>query len=204
MHSKFTSDNIMNRIILLLFAFSLLAGCGQKSKNPVPEQDVQPITVSDFIRDAGPYAEQTVQISGTVVHVCRHGGQRLFIVGDDGDKRIRITTGEDIAEFDVELEGETIEVVGLVRELVIDETYLAQWETEVLEGNPQERGEGHEGGIAHGDSHTGDMSVPENADSSIRQELARIQEVREQIAESGKDHLSDYWIETIEYKVVED
>lgn len=141
MRSKFTSGNIMNRIILLLFAFSLLDGCGQKSKNPVPEQDVQPITVSDFIRDAGPYVEQTVQISGTVVHVCRHGGQRLFIVGDDGDKRIRITTGEDIAEFDVELEGETIEVVGLVRE---------------------------------------------------------------QIAESGKNHLSDYWIETIEYKVVED
>ncbi len=33
-------------------------------------------------------------------------------------------------------------------------------------------------------------------------QLKRIQDVRDEIAASGKDHLSDYWIETIEFKVI--
>ena len=197
----------MYKIISLLFAMSLLFSCGQQTKKSdlVSQQEVLPLSVGDFLSDAGPFTDQTVKINGTVVHVCRHGGQRLFIVGEDGEKRIRITTGEDIPEFDVELEGVMIEVTGVVKELIIDETYLAEWEVEVTEGSKHDRGEGHEGGVGHGDDHgesAGEEAV--EAEEQMTQQLARIQELRDEIAESGKDHLSDYWIETIEYKVIED
>lgn len=203
----------MNRMISLLFTLSLLVSCGQvtNKKGSGTSQEIQPISVSEFLSDASPLADRTVSISGTVVHVCRHGGQRLFIVGEDGEERIRITTGEDIAEFDVELEGKTIEVTGVVKELVIDETYLAEWEADVLEGTTHDLGEGHEGGVGHGDSHEAvqdaDHEGEENdADPEAHKEeqLARIQQVRDEIAQSGKDHLTDYWIETLEYKVIEE
>jgi len=209
----------MNRIISLLFAISLLASCGQGTKNNrgLTGEEVKPISVSEFLSDAGPFVDQSVKISGTVVHVCRHGGQRLFIVGEDGEERIRITTGKDIPEFDIELEGETVEVTGIVKELIIDETYLAEWEAEVMEGSTSDRGEGHEGGVGHGEGHgdspasnleqpeAGDQpETEEPAEDPTESQLARIQQVRDEIAQSGKDHLSDYWIETIEFKVIKE
>ena len=33
--------------------------------------------------------------------------------------------------------------------------------------------------------------------------LKRIQSMREEIAASGEDHLSDYWIETVSFKVLD-
>jgi hypothetical protein len=35
-------------------------------------------------------------------------------------------------------------------------------------------------------------------------QLANIQSVREEIAQSGNDHLSDYWIETSVFEVIKE
>ena len=216
----------MYRIISLLFAFSLLVSCGQGTKKPgmVADQEILPVSVDDFISDASPFIDKAVSISGTVVHVCRHGGQRMFVVGENGEQRVRITTGEDIPEFDIELEGEKVEVTGIVKELIIDETYLAEWEAEVLEGSKRDRGEGHEGGVGHGDQH-GDSpetdlaededntesaehsetdETEQDAEEMKENQLNKIQKVRDELAESGKDHLSDFWIESIEFKVIKE
>ncbi len=208
----------MNRIFSLFIALSLLTACGKGTNKSGKETaaEIIPITVAEFIGDAGPFVDQAVQISGTVVHVCRHGGQKMFIIGEDGEERIRITTGEDIAEFQVDLEGEKVEVTGYVRELIIDDTYLAEWEAEVLTGGQMDRGEGHEGGVGHGEhpeaSQDPDQasqaaepdSSGQDAENQKEAQLANIQKIRDEIAESGKDHLSDYWIETIEFKVIKD
>jgi hypothetical protein len=207
----------MNRIINLLLALSLLVSCGQESRKSrdTSDQKLIPVTVNEIISDAGPFIDQAVSIKGTVVHVCRHGGQRMFIIGEEGEDRVRITTGEDIAEFDIELEGETVEVTGIVKELIIDETYLAEWEAEIMEDSQHDRGEGHEGGVGHGNQHDGSSDEHlsgeanqdeegEHAESDIEAKLAQIQKVRDEIAESGKDHLSDYWIETVSFKVTGD
>ena len=34
--------------------------------------------------------------------------------------------------------------------------------------------------------------------------LKKIQSIRDEIAASGKDHLSDYWIETLEFEVIKE
>ena len=90
-----------------------------------------------------------------------------------------------------------------VRELIIDDTYLAEWEAEVTSGSEHDRGEGHEGGVGHGDEHGEDAGEEEqDAEEQVASQLKRIQEVRDEIASSGKDHLSDYWVETLEFKVL--
>ena len=135
-----------------------------------------------------------------MVHVCRYGGQRLFLVGEDSEDRVRITTGNDIAEFEVELEGSQVEVNGIARELIIDEIYLAEWEADVMQGTTEHaRGECHEGGVGHPAQHEGDT---EAADPAVQAQatIERIQSIREDIAASGKDHLSDYWIETVSFR----
>ena len=223
----YQNESIMTtRIFSLIILLVLAVSCGQQTNKTTDLSDleVSEVSVETLLADASPFVEQPVSLKGTVVHVCRHGGQRLFIVGEDGENRFRITVGENISEFDIELEGSMIEVNGIVRELIIDETYLAEWEAEVSEGSKHDRGEGHEGGVGHGDDH-GEASVEgHDADSDndhadghedhgeeegepdtetqIASQLQKIQDVRDEIAASGKDHLSDFWIETIEFKVI--
>lgn len=204
------TTRILSMSILLVLAVS----CGQQSNKTteLSELEVSEVTVEALLADASPFVEQPVSIKGTVVHVCRHGGQRLFVVGEDGEDRFRITVGENISEFDIELEGSTIELKGIVKELIIDETYLAEWEAEIGEGSKHDRGEGHEGGVGHGDDHGEAADHAEDQDekseveheteTQIASQLQRIQDVRDEIAGSGKDHLSDYWIETIDFKVI--
>jgi hypothetical protein len=205
---------MMIRFFSLFILLVLAVSCGQQTNKTtdLSELEVSEVTVEALLADASPYVETPVSLKGTVVHVCRHGGQRLFIVGENGEDRFRITVGENISEFDVELEGSMIEVNGIVRELIIDETYLAEWEAEVGEGSEHSRGEGHEGGVGHGDNHgeaqIQDEDQGEEAEGELdgaeqlTAQLKRIQDVRDEIAASGRDHLSDYWIETIEFKLI--
>ena len=189
----------VHTLVILLF---LLVSCGgaPKNRDAAGEAEISRITVQGFLSDAGPLVEQPVRITGTVVHVCRYGGQRLFLVGEDSEDRVRITTGNDIAEFEVELEGSQVEVNGIARELIIDEIYLAEWEADVMQGTTEHaRGECHEGGVGHPAQHEGDT---EAADPAVQAQatIERIQSIREDIAASGKDHLSDYWIETVSFR----
>ena len=185
-----------NYLIGILGFVFLLSGCVSKDKNKSDAQNeeiIQEVTVAEFLNEATDLVDQEVAITGRVTHVCRHGGQRLFITAEDTTSTVRITTGEDIAEFPVDLEGEKISVKGIVRELRIDETYLAEWEAEVTEGSSMET-KGHEDGM---DEHQKDQA----AEISPEDQLAKINNLREEIAASEKGYLSDYWIESIEYKV---
>jgi hypothetical protein len=179
--------------ILLVIHYS----CSSPNKKPANEnlsEDLSELTVDNFSGQFEDYIGKEVTISGKVTHVCRHGGQKLFITGEDSSKTVRITTGENIPEFDISLEGSMIVVKGIVKELIIDEAYLAEWEAEVTESTSREP-KGHQDGL---DGHQKQEVKAEGGDP-----LASIQKLRDDIAASGKDHLSDYWIETIEFKVKE-
>jgi hypothetical protein len=203
---------MMTRLITFTILLTLLGSCANQSSRSDAGLETDEISVAEFIADASPFVEKPVKVMGAVVHVCRHGGQRLFIVGENSEDQVRITTGKDIAEFEVALEGNQIEVQGIVRELIIDDTYLAEWEMEVIGGTEQERGEGHMGGVGHME-HAGMGEVSPEAAGLVSGELGteaqkeatlkRIQSIREEITASGQDHLSDYWIETVSFKVLD-
>jgi len=114
----------------------------------------------------------------------------MFIYGDNPEESVEIKAGENIASFNVELEGSDVTVQGLLAELVIDEAYLNEWESEVR----LESGEEHE-------IHDGKHST-QNADSIKMEKFEKINNYRKQIAESGKDHLSFYSIECKSFEVM--
>ncbi|MBL7113175.1 MAG: hypothetical protein ISS19_14660 [Bacteroidales bacterium] len=188
----------MKKYLIGLIGLTLLlsaCGSGDKSKTDAQnEKIIVEVTVAEFLDGAENMLDQEVAITGLVTHVCKHGGQRLFITGEDTSSTVKITTGEDIAEFSIDLEGEKIAVTGIVRELRIDETYLAEWEAEIMEGASKEN-TGHKDGL---DEHQKDQAEELDMD----EQLEKVNNLREKIAASEKGYLSEFWVETIEFKVL--
>jgi hypothetical protein len=63
---------------------------------------------------------KTVEIQGMVTHVCKHGGKKMFIMSSDPDVQVKVTVGENIAAFPVELEGSNVWVKGKVEEMMVE------------------------------------------------------------------------------------
>lgn len=180
-----TMKNTLIACISILF---VIAACtnnpaGNEIKDASVPEAVK-TTPSDLLKSPEKYAGKTVLVEGLVTHVCRHGGQKLFITEKDSDKKIRITTGNNISEFDVALEGSEIEVQGVFRQQVIDEAYISELEKEA-KLHEEKSGEAESFTSEGGDG-------MENAAN-----------LRAQLEASGKSQVTDYWIENINYKVKE-
>lgn len=119
--------NTLSVLVILLLA----AGCNtanQKSADTAGDaaDDTARITVENILTAPADYAGKEVVIEGMVTHVCKHGGQKLFIINEDPEEQLRITVGEHIPEFDVALEGSTVEFRGVVMVMEEEEAEAMQ------------------------------------------------------------------------------
>ena len=187
------------RFIVFITLVIFLASCGSGSdqKQKTENTEVPALTVANFDSLAGQYIGQEVQVEGLVDHVCRHSGKRMFLILPDAAGRVKVVTGDNIASFDVELEGTDVIVRGVVDELRVDEQYLTEWETELEDqeaieaqeaGEPEPAGtEGHAEGV-----HSG---MGEQADQGTHTEAwEQIADYRAQIAASEKGYHSFFSI----------
>jgi len=187
--------------IIALFLFTVSCQNAEnknKDADATEEVVVEEIVVIDLV-DFDDKAEgligKQVLLTGMIDHVCEHGGQKMFLVNENADARIKIVPGEDMAAFNTELEGESVKVVGTVDEFRIDEEYLREWEEEVLAGLSGEEGE--KGEKVHMGDGEGEHHDEDNAD------LKKINNFREKIAESDKDYISFFSVICLEYEVDE-
>lgn len=115
----------------LLFVFAISAffvSCNQSET-----KEVANLTIDNFQSQAEKYVNQEITIEGTVNHVCKHSGKRMFIINDNPDVSIKIIPGNNIPGFDVELEGSEVFIKGLiVEDYKIDMEFLDEWEAEIL------------------------------------------------------------------------
>ncbi len=169
----------MKYLSILSFIFIAFTGLiGQdtgKTANDITDKTIIP--VKDFQAKADEFVGKTIYVSGTVDHVCKHGGKKVVIVSDDGEASLKIMAGDKISKFDKEIEGETINVLGTVQEKRVDEAYLSDWEDEVKEHH-------------------------KTTDPEYKEDMEKIAELRKKIKESKKGYLSFYSMDGIEYKVV--
>ena len=113
----------MQRSILMLLIALIVVSCNQTEKKEGDNQEtskteqIVSATVVELLATPADYQDKEVAVSGMVTHVCRHGGQKCFIVADDGETQIRIVPGGDIDEFDIALEGSTVAFKGVFRVL---------------------------------------------------------------------------------------
>ena len=171
---------MIKKLFSMVVIASFFAACGSNVKKA---DEVVKITVNDFTTNPELYVDKQIEITGTATHVCKEGGKRLFIIGTDPEQRVKIETGAELSSFPVELEGSDVIVSGVVSKLVVDETYLTNWENEIKANNPGSDFKIHEGQVGH-EAKEGDPSA----------ELEQVNNLRTQIAESGKDHLVFYTI----------
>jgi hypothetical protein len=166
-----------------LFLFSCKSGVDPKYK------DAGKIAVLTFEQSAPPLVDKPVIIEGTVIHTCKHSGKRLFLVDGNDSIRVEVTAGGTIAKFDEKLIGSRIRVFGTLKEERIDEKYLSDWENEVKKPT-----ENHEAGV-----HTGAAG---HEDQAASDKLDQINSLRDELKNSGKDHLSFYSVEAEKFEEI--
>ena len=194
----------MKKYLVTLIAFVFLfSACENtvKEESTTEEQvvlieEIVPVSISNFEIKAEELVGKQIILSGTVDHICQHGGQKMFIIETGSEGRIKITPDENIAAFNTELEGQNIKVIGIVEEQRIDEEYLREWEEEILADVDMgdDKGEG---------KHLGGNIEKGGEDADKSEELEKVNNLRQQISESGKDHLSFFSVLCTEYEVVE-
>ncbi|MDF1574128.1 MAG: OB-fold nucleic acid binding domain-containing protein [Bacteroidales bacterium] len=111
----------MQRPVLLIVIALLACSCNQSAKKEastpetVQAEKIISATLTELLAAPADYQDKEVAVSGMVTHVCRHGGQKCFIVAEDGETQIRIVPGGGIDEFKIEMEGSTVAFKGTFR-----------------------------------------------------------------------------------------
>jgi hypothetical protein len=171
-------------LTLVILMMGILSSCdsGLKEKARDTKNDTVKISVLTFSGQADSLSNRKVIIEGTVLHICKHGGKRMFLVDGSDSVRVEITAGQDITKFDESLAGSRVRVWGTLMEERVDTKYLNDWENELK--NPKEN---HNVGI-----HTGAKG---HEDQDTKDKLDNIASLRADLKASGKDHLSFFSIE---------
>ena len=197
--------NIFFALLAIIFVASACQMNTEKQQNPevveVAVMEAVDLDLANFDDKAETLIGKQIILNGMIDHVCKHGGQKMFMVNEDADARVKITTGEDMAAFNTELEGETIRVVGVIDEQRIDEDYLREWEEELLAGADEDAEHSEHGDKVHMGEHSEEVVEAEEAEEP--HEMKQIRNYRKMIAESEKDYISFFSVTCIEYEVVD-
>lgn len=107
----------MKNLTLLSLIVFLFFGCGNQSKKQqeAAEQTVVVLTVDELFEKAAELADKEVVVKGTVMHVCKHGGARCFLMGSSENINIRVEAGEKIGAFNQEQMGSELEIAGILK-----------------------------------------------------------------------------------------
>ena len=186
--------------LTLLLGMTLgLASCGDnsnKSKEQASAEKMTPtaLEVDQVLADPDSLVGDTIKIEGICTHICKHGGGKIFLMGSDDTKTLRVEAGESIGSFPQETVNSIVRVTGVLVEDRIDEDYLAQWEARIADQAKETQGEG---GCA------ADMKA--NAEAATNSVLERIANFRSRIAErtekEGKPYVSLYHMEGLSYEI---
>lgn len=187
--------------LTLLLGMTLgLASCGgdsNKSKAQTSTEEVNPaaLEVDQVLADPDSLVGDTIKVKGVCAHICKHGGGKIFLMGSDDTKTLRVEAGESIGSFPQETVNSIVRVTGVLVEDRIDEDYLAQWEAQIADQAKEAQGEG---GCA------ADMKA--NAEAEANTVRERIANFRSRIAEraekEGKAYVSLYHMEGLSYEIL--
>ncbi len=187
----------MKSIITLLFALILIAGCGGKEE-PKQQADTQEavkqapvkIKLAEFKEKAGELIGKEIIITGIVDHTCKHSGKRMFLMDEKSEAALKVEAGKNISTFDASLTGNTVEVLGLIKEKVVDKDYLDKWEQDLNKDKESDK-------KIHDGKHEDNSDEDEKKES-----LDKINTLRQKLEKTGKDKLSFYSVECIKYKII--
>lgn len=105
----------MKHILILMMTATLLISCNSETKKDnATGKTVQTIEIENVTASAPDLVDETVKFSGLVTHVCKHGGQKMFLTDTAQKVTLLVRVGQSIPEFDIALEGSEVEITGKV------------------------------------------------------------------------------------------
>lgn len=112
----------MKRIALLTLIAAFFFSCGnQKRQNENASENAEKsalvYSVDELYANASDLVDKEVTVKGTVMHVCKQGGGRCFLMGSNEDFNIRVEAGEKIGAFNQEQMGSDLTITGIFKEV---------------------------------------------------------------------------------------
>ena len=184
--------------VAMIAACLVMVSCGGGKKQQAAEEAVVAMSIDDVMAKASGLVEQEVTIEGVCTHTCSHGAKKMFLVGSDDTKTLRIEAGE-LGAFDAKVVNNVVTVKGIIKEERIDEAYLVDWETRLK--NQTEEKHGNEEGEGGCDTEKNARGETANtAEGRIADFRAKIAAEKEA---TGKEYLSFYHVVATSYEINE-
>ena len=190
------------KLMILLAAATMCVACGgnnsKKTTGPTTEvaQNTTSMEIDAVLAGAEDLNDQTIVLEGICTHICKHGGTKIFMMGSDDTKTLRIEAAK-LGSFDQKCVNSIVRVKGILRENRVDEAYLQSWEAAVAAQTAKQ----------HGEDETGCDSEKAARGETGNTVAERIADFREKIAArkaaEGKEYLSFYYVEALSYEIVE-
>ena len=188
---------LMVAVTLIAACFTMMS-CGGGKKQAQTAEPVAAMSIDEVMAKAGELVEQEVTIEGVCTHTCSHGAKKMFLLGSDDSKTLRIEAGE-LGAFDTKVVNNIVTVKGIVKEERIDEAYLQDWEARLKNQTAEKHGnEEGEGGCDTEKNSRGETANTEEG---------RIADFRAKIAaekeKTGKEYLAFYHVVANSYEINE-
>lgn len=197
---------IFHRMMLLAGCCAIAVSLGscrggnasKKSQDTPPSAAVQPgvLEVDDLLSAADSLVGKTVTFEGVCTHTCKHGARKIFLMGSDDTRVIRVESG-DLGSFDPQCVNSVVRVTGRLDEQRVDEAYLARWEAQTQAGT----------GETHGTTEAGCSTEKAARGETGNTVGERIADFRARIAArqaaEGKSYLSFYYVTATSYEIVQ-
>lgn len=188
-----------NSFLAMVAAALMMVACGNNQNNKAAEEQAevaQAVMIDQVLAEGEALADQLIEIEGVCTHICSHSASKIFLLGENEGKTIRVEAAE-LGSFDQKCVNSIVKVKGILHEERIDEAYLQAWEERIANKTEEKHGDG-EGGCD-----TEKAARGETANTSVE----RIADFRAKIAArkeaDGKEYLSFYYVEAKEYEIVE-
>lgn len=179
----------MKKTLVLIAAFMLFIACNKNEKTeqePI-ENTIEKVSVADFTEKAETLLDKDVKIEGTVIHICKHSGKRVFIVDGDEEISVKIEAEENSPGFKMELMGSKIAVEGKIEETRMSKDEIDEQEKEILaEIDAQKKAEGENCVI----------------EGTKLEHLDDVKAMKEKMEKTGKPYVSFYYVRCSKFEEV--
>lgn len=185
----------------IVAAALMMVACGNNQNNKVADEQAQvaqAVMIDSVLAEGEALAGQLIEIEGVCTHICSHSASKIFLLGENEGKTIRVEAAE-LGSFDQKCVNSIVKVKGILHEERIDEAYLQAWEQRIANKTEEKHGEGDgEGGCDTEKAARGETAnTSEGRIADFRAKIAARKEA------DGKEYLSFYYVEAQEYEVVE-
>ena len=181
---------------LLVAACFTITSCGGGKKQAQKAEEVAAMSIDEVMEKAADLVEQAVVIEGVCTHTCSHGAKKMFLVGSDDSKTLRIEAGE-LGAFDTKVVNNVVTVNGILKEERIDEAYLQDWEASLKAQTEEKHGNGEGGCDTEKNARGETANTTEGRIADFRTKIAAEKEA------TGKEYLSFYHVVANSYEINE-